>query len=125
MKIEGIPEGYEVVRIGTPLKGEWFILHNGKIMQSSGSQTDKNYPILRKVERPKQYRPFANGAEYSPHFNRQVVEANDDNMTYLPIAFDNNKVWLGPDFGGNAWDEAFRSFKFKDDGTPFGVEVSE
>jgi hypothetical protein len=129
MKIKGVPEGYELVRIGGydhNKDGEVLVLLAcGTVVPFTGYTTAKNLVILRKAERPKQYRPFANGAEYSPHFHRQVVEANDYNMTYLPTAFDNNKVWLGPGFSGNAWDEAFRSFKFKDDGTPFGVEVSE
>ena len=125
MKIEGVPEGYEISRIGRPVEGETFIGGTGLVATATGGEVSFCYAIVRKIERPKTYRPFANGAEYSPHFNRQVVEANDDNMTYLPTAFDNNKVWLGPGFSGNAWDEAFRSFKFKDDGTPFGVEVSE
>jgi hypothetical protein len=125
MKIEGVPEGYEIVRIGRPEKRELFIDSTGQVGTSNGLEVSYCFAIVRKIEKPKQYRPFANGAEYSPHFSRQVVEANDDNITYLPTAFDNNKVWLGPSFSGNAWDKAFRSFKFKDDGTPFCVEVSE
>jgi hypothetical protein len=120
--IEGIPVGYELVRIGRPLCGEQILSPDGRVVFMSGGALDVNYVVLRKIEKPKTYRPFANGDEYAPHFSRLVIEVNDNNLTYLPTAFDKNKVWLGPGFNGCTWDEAFCVFKFKDSGEPFGVE---
>jgi hypothetical protein len=123
MKIEGIPDGYELVRIGTPVKGEWFILHTGGVMQTSGTRTDKNYPIVRKIEQPKQYRPFANAEEFKPHRDKWWRYKENQGRTLQrnirPPSMYNNDC-----YGERTWQQRFVECEFED-GTPFGVEVSE
>jgi hypothetical protein len=121
MKIEGVPEGWELVRIGTPEKGEHFLDGNGNVGQAEVNGFIVRRPILRKIERTKQYRPFANAEEFKPHRNRwwkwnPVKFPPDRNCP--PLVYDDNG------HGAETWEQNFRDKVF-DDGTPFGVEVSE
>ena len=53
MKIEGVPEGWELVRIGQPAVGEWSIGGDGKPWQykhATQARSDEFWPIIRKVE---------------------------------------------------------------------------
>lgn len=120
MKIEGIPEGYELVRIGIPQDGDLF-MHGrvGHIDQYDESVFYNTvYPIVRKAERPKQYRPFANAEEFKPHRERWWKWKEGTSGVFPPASYD--------EFGheGDAWIESF-NFKIFEDGSPFGVEVSE
>jgi hypothetical protein len=125
MKIEGMPEGYDIVRIGKPEKGELFIGANGLVAKSTGFEDAACYVILRKVERPKQYRPFANAEEFKPHRNRWWKW----NLIKFPGVFppdrNNPPSWYEHNgHAGGTWQQSFCDKVF-DDGTPFGVEVSE
>ena len=50
MKIEGIPEGYELVRIGSPNVGETVVFGDGSPGGVSTKCTTRNYVIIRKIE---------------------------------------------------------------------------
>lgn len=50
VKIEGVPDGYELVRIGAPKKGEFYIRPNGSVTDASFSFIEEIYPIVRKIE---------------------------------------------------------------------------
>jgi hypothetical protein len=76
-------------------------------------------PIIRKVERPKQYRPFASAAEFTPHRDRWWMRKSDAHTTTHPPAACNERSHYGL-----PWGEAFEVRTFED-GSPFGVEVSE
>jgi hypothetical protein len=52
-KIEGVPEGYELVRIGRPKRGEQILSPDGRVVFMSGGELGVDYVILRKVEKPK------------------------------------------------------------------------
>jgi hypothetical protein len=124
MKIEGIPDGYELVRIGQLHTGERFVESNGKVVvwDAGYTTTSMNCVVVRKVEKPKQYRPFANAEEFKPHRNKwwkwNPVKFVSANGTYPPSRYDDKG------HGAETWEQNL-SDKVFDDGTPFGVEVSE
>jgi hypothetical protein len=114
MQIEGMPDGWELVRIGVPELGEWIIGNDGglHVVTISGAYC---YPIIRKVEKPKRYRPFANAEEFKPHRDRWWRMKNEStDYCHPPVFYSDN----------NDWERAFHVLVF-DDGTPFGVEVTE
>ena len=121
MKIEGLPEGYDIVRIGRPEKGELFIGASGMVAKSSGFEDAVCYLILRKIERPKQYRPFANAEEFKPHRDRwwRMAYPDGSHASFRPPCSYSDRG-----YGGVLWKRCFERYVF-DDGSPFGVEVSE
>jgi|688.fasta_scaffold1765101_1 hypothetical protein len=131
MKIEGVPEGYEISRIGRPVQGETFIGGTGLVATATGGEVSFCYAIVRKIEQPKQpkqYRPFANGAEYAPHFERAIQYQHlDPNVFFRSVGVCQLGVWVQNNEENEfvPWETAFRVWLFKDNGTPFGVEVSE
>jgi len=52
MKIEGLPEGFEIVRIGSPNKGEDFVIHSGEVMTSVVDFISDCYVIVRRIDEP-------------------------------------------------------------------------
>jgi len=52
-KIEGVPKGWELVRIGTPCQGEFFLNHRGHVELCENRLWGLNYVIVRKIEPPK------------------------------------------------------------------------
>jgi len=133
MKIEGIPEGYEIVRIGRPEKRELFIDSTGQVGTSNGLEVSYCFAIVRKIEKPKQYRPFANAQEFEKHCNRWLFCVKDDFASDCNSAKVNDryKVLIHNDYGIGIWNawidykKALDCFKFAENGAPFGVEVSE
>jgi hypothetical protein len=120
MQIEGMPEGWELVRIGQPKPGDWFMdcLFGPKKCKDKPVYP-KHFPIIRKVEKPKRYRPFANAVEFAPHRDRwckigvcesRVLNVNQQHVYFRDMSF--------------TWEQAFIEIIFED-GTPFGVEVTE
>ena len=129
MTIEGIPEGWELVRVGHPvIEVEWVLNHYGDPILFSGNPNvnpGSNWPIIRKIERPKQYRPFANAAEYEPHRDRWIRRSHTGRPgakgCYRAFAYDE---WGVFDRGTkSSYEEMFSEGRQFDDGTPFGVEV--
>jgi hypothetical protein len=91
------------------------------VERSSGDLMAACYLIVRKIERPKQYRPFASAEEFKPHrdrWTRRIAYDPQGNDIYPPTRYSD----LG--YHGFKWQWCFENFSF-DDGTPFGVEVSE
>jgi hypothetical protein len=70
----------------------------------------------------KKYRPFANAAEYMPHRDAWAITFNRIQLRIT--MFDEMGVWHDGTEDRLVWSEVFRDLKF-DDGTPFGVEVTE
>lgn len=58
MKIEGVPEGYEILRLGKPRKGDICVALNGTIHEWK-TNADLHYTILRKLPEPLQLREGA------------------------------------------------------------------
>ena len=121
MKIEGVPEGYELVRVGIPKDGELFM--HGRVghidKYDEGVFYNTVYPIVRKIDGPKTYRPFANAEEFKPHRDRWC-KIGDCESRVQNVA--ENRVFFR-DMNFN-WKQAYIEITF-DDGTPFGVEVVE
>jgi hypothetical protein len=68
--------------------------------------------------KPKQYRQFANGEEFTPHRNRWWRSKKDACVFYPPQPYSEQC------HNGVPWGVRFENCVF-DDGSPFGVEVSE
>jgi hypothetical protein len=131
--IPGVPEGWELVRIGKPEIGEWFLDGLGHLSQAKHDGHWQGRAIIRKIETPKKYRPFANAEEFKPHRDRWVrivsAESNccdldDWDVGHLQsiTGYSEGSVCIWE--GWMTYGEAFECFAF-DDGTPFGVEVTE
>lgn len=123
MQVEGIPEGWELVRIGTPKPGEHVLGKYGKILHCNGVFKGISYVIIRKIEKPKRYRPFANAAEFEPHRDRWIKRKSGNvDHRIKTHSYNNLKHYTGDI--GDTWQTMFDDFEFED-GTPFGVEVTE
>ena len=116
--IEGIPEGWELVRVGKPLVGELFIDGLDEIHQAHDESHFHGCAIIRQIPKLKQYRAFANAAEFKPYRDRWwMFEADERNHRRPPQEYDDCL------YGSWEWEEMFECATF-DDGTPFGVEVT-
>ena len=124
-------EGWEIVRYDFVSRGECYVGNDDTVWKWDGfGPSAAKHIIIRKIEKPKQYRPFANKAEYAPHRDRWIVfksrAGNGNYSSYLPTSFDDEQVVIGG--STEDYDEAFRDYGFDNfDGTtePFGVEVTE
>jgi len=135
-RIEGVPEGWELVHANRRVqKGEWYISRAGHIViWAEKRETASSHPIIRKIEKPARYRPFANAEEFKPHRDRWVRVIKEDNdcgcdleeclggsLKFMAHSEDSACApggWL-------TYDDAFECFVFDDDGTPFGVKLDE
>ena len=117
-RIEGVPEGWELLRIGGPAKDDWFIGENGKPLQALFS-CGRACPIIRKVEKPAAYRPFGNAEEFRPHRDRWWYrDDKDERRLFQPQNYSDDG------HGGSTWVRRLEECFF-DDGTPFGVRIDE
>ena len=122
-KIEGIPEGWELVRIGRPMCGEFRVDAIGKPIAVTDNQIcAMDCPIIRKIEKPKQYRPFANAAEAEPFWDRKLRYKSCPSAILRISVLGETLIETGRD--NYTYQEAFDMFECTD-GTPFGVEVTE
>jgi hypothetical protein len=71
----------------------------------------------------KKYRPFANAAEFAPHRGRWVYLLDDPADQLLICSFGDLGIFYLQSL--TTWEAMFSQAKFADDGTPFGVEVTE
>jgi hypothetical protein len=132
--VPGVPDGWELVEIRKAVSGDWVINAHGCLVSWNTGQSLVVYPIIRKIEVPKQYRPFANGAEYIA--KRRDAIAVDWNHRdrgdgfYAVVSANDSFVWVafGKDIEVFSWKLAFERLVFRHiDGStsPFGVEVTE
>lgn len=129
MSIEGVPEGWRLVRIGKPKAGEYYIENHGEACEAKPTTPTVLhwvFPIIEKIEKPKQYRHFANAAEYAPHFDRSLQPGAVLDAVMRVLKYDEAGIFVitGMGLGFVAYEDAFYGFKFTD-GTPFGIEVTE
>jgi hypothetical protein len=127
-KIEGIPDGWEPVRFGNAVDGESYINGCGEVISHTGLlPTQAKRLIIRKIEKPKPgYQPFANAAEYLPHFgkpikNRKTPEGFD---SVVSVGEDAVYIAIADEIIELSYVDALAEYEFAD-GTPFGVEVVE
>ena len=118
--IPGVPDGWELVRIGRPDKDEYYLDGNNEVNQAEYCIYVYR-PIVRKIEKPKRYRPFENAEEFAPY--RDAWFIREGAMCQI-CRYDDDGIWIGGTYHFVSFSECCRSLKF-DDGTPFGVEVTE
>ena len=134
-QIPGVPEGWELVHANRRAeRGEFFIDRDGSITQwDEDHKSIAIYPIIRKIEKPARYRPFANAKEFKPHRDRWARVIKEHNMSGCDLDdwLANSLRFIGQDETGvcapGGWLTygcAFDCFVF-DDGTPFGVRIDE
>ena len=124
--VPGVPEGWELVGVRR-ISEDWTIGYDGKPMFYEGGLTTTWWPVIRKIDKPKQYRPFANAAEFEPHRNRWIKQSYIDDSCEVGCfrvhRYDDKGVYnVGEHF---TYQEMFDDGKCFDDGTPFGIEVTE
>jgi hypothetical protein len=121
--VPGVPEGWELVRIvDKPHIGEYALDYvNHPVMVTEPDAWDIGV-IVRKIEKPKRYRPFANAEEFKPHRDRWI-RFRQSLISYRITEYSDTGVAIGSEAPWD-YDAAFASLVF-DDGTPFGVEVTE
>jgi hypothetical protein len=122
MQVEGIPEGWELVRIGCPEAGEFIVDSHGRPYVAALLFADKGCAIVRKIEKPKQYRPFRSAEEFRPQRCRWVRHIASDSCSSV-IGYNDRSVKFGTNKGYWDYEMAFETWVF-DDGSPFGVEVA-
>ena len=136
MIIEGIPEGWELVRIGNPIVNVDLVIGSGGLPELFNWTTDShNWPIIRKIEKPKKFRPFANAAEYvaAKRYGFPVDWKTDNDVApgfFAVVSANEMFIWV--DFGTAVetfdWEKALEKLVFRniDSSTsPFGIEVTE
>lgn len=117
-KIEGVPDGWELVRIGVPNEGDWVIESDGEHYKAN-TMFGCVSPIIRKVEPPKpKYRPFANADEFKPHRDRWI-RSLENNGCWRPTAYTNECVF----YDGLLRYSLLVNSVFDDTGEPCGVKV--
>jgi hypothetical protein len=128
--VPGIPDGWELVRIvDRPQIGEYALVSaNRPVMVTEPDSWDlavivrrieKPKEYRRKIEKQKQYRQFENGEEFKPFRDRWWRYKSEKFTSRPPRGYD-DCGWIC----GDTWGRLFDAIVF-DDGTPFGVEVTE
>jgi hypothetical protein len=125
--IPGVPEGWEFVGLMEPNQGDWFLcLQNRKPRQ--WRYADRGtilFAIIRKIENPKRYRPFANQVESKPMIHQRLMRKDivdvAENNRFEVTGLSSDGAIIGYVF--YKYRDAFDAF-VKMDGTPFGVEVT-
>jgi len=123
--IPGVPDGWELVALRVPDKGEWFIGVDGKPCQAERS-SGQVWPIIRKIKKPDCYRAFANAMEAEPFWDEELKLAmpcgQSANTRFRICVMTDKGIRIGIDFYSYAI--AFERFVCAD-GTPFGVKVEQ
>jgi hypothetical protein len=123
--VPGVPDGWELVALRVPKQGEMFLNVRGE-PQKALHESDQIWPIIRKIEKPKQYRPFANAEEFKPHRDRWICRLFNGRPEakgcYKISAYDDSGT--SSNDGKTSYREMFEEGRAFDDGTPFGVEVT-
>jgi len=127
-QIPGIPEGWELVHaFRRAVKGEWYIDNDGTPYLQPLSKSVYPHPIIRKIEKPAKYRPFANAREADQFWNASLRlagvtgDAKDSRFRITSIGRDG--ITTNAEF--YSYEAAFYKFCVDDDGTPFGVRIDE
>jgi hypothetical protein len=125
-RIEGVPEGWELVKIDRPTKGDWFVDGVGLPKEYPYENPCGGvFPIIRKIEKPARYRPFANAGEYLPHWGKPIrLKGGVGFDSVASTGVLDVYIATGNVTSRRSMQEAFELFEFAD-GTPFGVRIDE
>jgi hypothetical protein len=121
-----IPDGWRPVDKAVDKKrtDEMFWLNGAWRPTKRDDTWDSGTAYIVPIEPPApQYRPFANAAEFAPHRGRWVCFCDDPYNQLLPYSFNDKYIWHAN--RSITWDEMFSQAKFADDGSPFGVLITE
>jgi hypothetical protein len=119
--IPGVPDGWEVVRIGVPSKGDYYLDGQFGITEGEIGMVVAR-PIVRKIEKQKRYRPFENGTEAEPFFDRKLRAKDNDRHLFRIVEMSNSLITVAN--YTRTYEYVFDNYVC-DDGVPFGVEVTE
>jgi hypothetical protein len=129
-QIPGVPEGWELVRVGVPDSDDWLVGHEGNPVAHAMLKRPlklRQYAIIRKIEKPAAYRPFANAEEFKPHRDRWICRLYngrpDAKGCYKVSAYDDRGTFAND--GKTSYQDMFEEGRVFDDGTPFGVRIDE
>ena len=123
-KIEGVPDGWRLVRIGVPRPGvDWVINHEQSPAICTVVTLCENWPIIEKIEQPNRYRPFANAKEFEPHRDRWIKHPDAQDRKFKVIMFDDCGVCCYE--RRYSYAHLFECGTVFDDGSPFGMEVTK
>ena len=127
-QIPGVPEGWEAVSFDFVSDGEcWLDKDGDPIQHTSSVRTQCKRLIIRKIEKPARYRPFANAREADQFWNASLRlagvtgDAKDSRFRITSIGRDG--ITTNAEF--YSYEAAFYKFYVDDDGTPFGVRIDE
>jgi hypothetical protein len=125
-QIPGVPEGWELVHANRfAIEGEWYINSDGTPHLQRLGESAFVHPIIRKIEKPAKYRPFANAEEYLPHWGKPIrLKGGVGFDSVASTSRTGIYVAAGGSIIRHAMVDAFRLFEFAD-GTPFGVRIDE
>jgi hypothetical protein len=127
-QIPGVPEGWELVRIGGDITAEvdWLLSSRGlPILCSVSDSVNQNYIIIRKIEKPARYRPFRDAEEYLPHWGKPIRFKGGIGFDTV-VSTSRLGVYVASEtmITQHTMPDAFKRFEFAD-GTPFGVRIDE
>jgi hypothetical protein len=125
-QIPGVPEGWIIERIGKPIFNvDRVIGFDGEPRLCDYDSSYLNRVIIRKVEKPATYRPFANAEEYMPHWGKPIrMKGGTGFDSVVSTSRIGVYVAAGSSIIRHAMVDAFKLFEFAD-GTPFGVKIDE
>lgn len=132
--VPGVPDGWELVHAYRIAEAGEHVLDGDGLPVLRGKRSVLKFPIIRKIETPKQYRPFANGLEYVQKRRDGIAvdwKSNTAHTGFFAVVAANSPfVWVafGKDIEVFDWQQAFERLVFLHvDGSvsPFGVEVTE
>jgi len=129
--VPGVPDGWELVHAYRIAEAGEHVLDGNDAPVLRGKRSILKWPIVRKIEVPKQYRPFANGVDYVRKRRDGIAvdwKSGDINGFYAIVSANDSFVWVafGKDVEVFKWGQAFERLVFRHiDGStsPFGVEV--
>jgi len=127
-QIPGVPDGWEVDHVNRVGEvGEHCISDHGEPVLLR-YRTAGKVCIIRKIEKPAKYRPFANAAEFRPHRDRWLTRKDKSDTSHLDgacrvVAYCDNHLWWADGRNSTYKDELDSGRCFDDDGTPFGVRI--
>jgi hypothetical protein len=127
-QIPGVPEGWIIERIGKPIFNVDHVIHyDGQPMLCDYDSSYLNRVIIRKIEKPAAYRPFANAREADQFWNAALrfrdPHPGHENSRFRINTIGCDGITIGLE--SYSYGAAFSKFYVDDDGTPFGVRIDE
>jgi hypothetical protein len=126
-QIPGVPEGREVEHVSRFGEiGEYCVGPLGEPHLLQG-RTICRVCIIRKIEKPAAYRPFANAREADQFWNASLrlagVTGDSKDSRFRITSIGRDGITTNAEF--YSYEAAFYKFYVDDDGTPFGVKIDE